>query len=271
MPDSHISCDAPRGWDDAFAALPLEAPSADTWASIARRLPRRPPDSRRAHRPYWLAMAAAVTLAAVVPVFRWTGNETPSGTKPVATPDPTISSSPSIATASPTSPDAAPAVSIAAADQSPPIAPLSMPENSASSISATAAASAVPPAVRRTRSREGLPTPPEDSAIRATAIPEQHGRLESLYAESARLEAVLAQLQEPRVASATAAALSAELQDRIADIDGALSQSDVPSTSQLALWQQRVDALRQLTGVETTQRWMAAQGAAAEGSLAQVY
>jgi hypothetical protein len=100
---------------------------------------------------------------------------------------------------------------------------------------------------------------------------EQQARLENLHAESARLEAVLAQLQEPSAASATAAALSADLQDRIADIDGVLSQSDIPSTSQLDLWQQRVDALRQLTGVETTQRWMAAQGTATEGPLAQVY
>lgn len=270
MPDSRTSCDTPRGWDDAFAALPLEAPSADTWTSIARRLPRRPPDSRRAHRPYWLAMAAAVTLAAVVPVFRWTGNETPPVTKSAATAS-TIASSTSIATALPISPDAAPAVSRAAADRSPPIAPLLTPENSASSISTAAAASTAPPAAKRTRSRKDMPTQPEGSAIRATAIAEQHGRLESLYAESARLEAVLARLQEPRVASATAAALSAELQDRIVDIDGALSQADVPSTSQLALWQQRVDALRQLTGVETTQRWMAAQGATTEQSLAQVY
>lgn len=270
MPDSHASYDTPHGWEDAFAALPLEAPPAGTWTSIARRLPRRPPDLRRGRRPYWYAMAAAVTLAAVIPVFRWTANETPPVSNPVATaPTPSTSQSTSAA-ASPVSPDVAPSVSAVVVDQPQSTAQLSAPENSAPSIPATA--TAAPRIDKPTRSRKALPIPPQESAVRAVAIAaEQHGRLENLYAESARLEAVLAQLHEPRVASATSAALSAELQDRIADIDGALSQPDVPTTSQLDLWQQRVDALRQLTGVETTQRWMAAQGTATEGPLAQMY
>lgn len=280
MPDSRASFDTPHSWEDAFAALPLESPPAGTWTSLARRLPRRPPDSRRTGRPYWYAMAAAVALAAVIPVFRWTANETPSVSSPVATaptpstpqPTPQPTSQSASAAASPVSPDVAPSASAAVADQPQSMAQLSALENSASSTPATATAAAVPRVDKPARSRKAPPSPPQESAVRAVAIAaEQRGRLENLYAESARLEAVLAQLHEPRVASATSAALSAELQDRIADIDGALSQPDVPSTSQLDLWQQRVDALRQLTGVETTQRWMAAQGTATEGSLAQVY
>jgi hypothetical protein len=144
-------------------------------------------------------------------------------------------------------------------------------ESSASSIPATAVAATAPRVTTQKPSRKAPPSQADNPATPAAEAVEQDGRLENLYAESARLEAILAQLQEPRAASATATALSAELQDRIADIDGALSQPDVPSTSQLDLWQQRIDALRQLTGVETTQRWMAAQGTATEGPLAQVY
>lgn len=268
MPDSRASYDTPRGWGEAFAALPMEAPPADAWTSIARRLPQRQPDARRRRRPYWVAMAAAIALAMVIPVFQWIERENPE----------TLPASSSVATApvapTPSSiPIHAKAVeSAVVADESQPIAMLPVPAISTSSsfpttVTAKAAAARID---KSANAREISPSPPSDSAAKATAMAEQR-QLENLYAESARLEAVLAQLQEPRVSSATAATLSAELQDHIANIDGALSQPDVPSTSQLDLWQQRVDALRQLTGVETTQRWMAAQGTATDGPLAQVY
>ncbi|WP_368561689.1 hypothetical protein [Pseudoxanthomonas sp. UTMC 1351] len=273
MPDSRASCDAPRGWDDAFAALPLEMSPADTWTSVARRLPSRPSASRRKHRPYWFAMAAAVALAAVIPVFRWSEREVPPAPSSAAiAPAPPTSSSSSVAAPSFISPDAAP-TAVAATGQAQSKTPSPTTKSAASSISATTAATAAsaPRVAKQTRSRKAPPSQSKDPAPTATEAAEQDHRLENLYAESARLEAILAQLEEPRAGSATMTALSAELQDRIADIDGALSQPDMPSASQLDLWQQRVDALRQLTGVETTQRWMAAQGTATEGPLAQVY
>jgi hypothetical protein len=265
MPDSRSSYDIPRGWDDAFAALPLEAPDADRWASIARRLPRRQSSPPRRHRRYWQAVAAAAALAAAVPAFWWTEHDAPPLPRPVATaPAPAASTpAPSKSAAS------AAALPAAAADRTRRSVSSSAPENAGSSISATAAATA-PRFAKPARPSDVSPGRPQDSAA-VTTIPRPDIRLEDLYAESARLEAILGQLQEPRVASATAAALSAGLQDRVADIDTALSQADLPSSSQHDLWQQRVQALRQLTGVETTQRWMAAQGTATEGSLAQVY
>lgn len=275
MPDSRTSYDAPRGWDEAFAVLPLETPSADTWSSIARRLPSRPSASRRRHRAYWFAAAAAIALAAVIPALRWSGDETPAVSSSVAISPLPSTSPPSVAVPSSISPDTAPAASVAVTHQAPLEAPPSAMESSASSIPTKAAAARAPRVAKQTRSPKVSPNEltnqPKNPVIPATEAAEQDSRLENLYAESARLEAILAQLQEPRAGSATMTALSAELQDRIADIDNALSQSDMPSTSQLDLWQQRVDALRQLTGVETTQRWMAAQGTATEGSLAQVY
>ena len=56
---------SPRDWTSAFAALPLERPDGDGWAALARRLPARRSGRRW---PAVLAIAAAVTLAVVVPL-----------------------------------------------------------------------------------------------------------------------------------------------------------------------------------------------------------
>ena len=79
-----------------------------------------------------------------------------------------------------------------------------------------------------------------------------------LYTESARLEAVLAQLPDTTVGNVAMLAVSADLQDQVAHIDLALSQPALQESARVALWQQRVDTLRQLTGVEATQRWQVA-------------
>jgi len=93
---------------------------------------------------------------------------------------------------------------------------------------------------------------------------------ERLYAESAQLEAVLAMARDDRVASGPAAALSGELDAYLASIDAALSQPGLPRSQRLALWDQRVDALRQVAGFETTQRWLAANGDRYDGALVSV-
>ncbi|MBP7598714.1 MAG: hypothetical protein KA738_08105, partial [Pseudoxanthomonas sp.] len=103
-------------------------------------------------------------------------------------------------------------------------------------------------------------------ASRARQTPEralqarQHdpARLDALYTESARLEAVLAQLPDTTVGNVAMLAVSADLQDQVAHIDLALSQPTLQESARAALWQQRVDTLRQLTGVEATQRWQVA-------------
>ena len=93
---------------------------------------------------------------------------------------------------------------------------------------------------------------------------------ERLYAESAQLESLLAVARDERVSSATAAALSGELETRLASIDVALMQPGLSRDQQLALWQQRVDSLRTLTGFESNRRWLAAQGAHYDGVLVAV-
>ena len=120
------------------------------------------------------------------------------------------------------------------------------------------------------------------AATDASAAPAQTGEtvaatdnaaptLESLYAESARLESLLSQIRDDTVSSGTAMALSAELHDRVTGIDAALSQPDLAADARLKLWRDRVATLQRLAGVETTQRWMVANGYRADGQIAQVY
>ena len=93
---------------------------------------------------------------------------------------------------------------------------------------------------------------------------------ERLYAESAQLEAVLAMAHDDRVASGPAAALSDELDAYLTSIDAALSQPALPRAQRLALWDARVDALRQVAGFASTQRWLAANGDRYDGALVSV-
>lgn len=106
------------------------------------------------------------------------------------------------------------------------------------------------------------------SAPSATAAAD--ASLEQLYAESAQLESLLQVARDDRVSSATAAALSGELDARIAAIDAALMQPGLSPERQLWLWRSRVEALRSLTGFESNRRWLAANGKRYDGALARV-
>src|SRR5690606_34074021 len=96
--------------------------------------------------------------------------------------------------------------------------------------------------------------------IAASAAPTAGAtRLQDLYAESARLEALLSVARDDRVASASAAMLSSELDARIAAIDATLARTDLADAERLQLWQERVVVLRQAAGFESTQRLLASQ------------
>jgi len=94
--------------------------------------------------------------------------------------------------------------------------------------------------------------------------------LETLYAESARLEALLDIARDSRVSSASAAVVSEELESRVAGIDTALMQPGLSIQQQTALWRQRVAALRAVTGFESTRRWLASNGERYDGVLMRV-
>lgn len=94
--------------------------------------------------------------------------------------------------------------------------------------------------------------------------------LEQLYAESARLEGLLAMARDERVSSGTAAAVASDLDRQLASIDTALMQPGLSRGAQLELWRQRVDTLRTVVGFEGTRRWLAAQGERYDGALVSV-
>lgn len=225
MPDSRAREPLPRDWGDAFGGLPLETPPEGAWQRVAIALPPAPaPDHRTRWRRPALALAATAFFAAVVPLLHWrTTVDSPLPSQPAPLPE-VATSAPVVATPKP--PDR---TSIAAEAQD-------------VSTSARAPAS---------RARQ---TP--ERALQA----QQHdpARLDALYTESARLEAVLAQLPDSTVGNVAMLAVSADLQDQVAHIDLALSQPALQESARAALWQQRVDTLRQLTGVEATQRWQVA-------------
>ena len=223
MPDSRAREPLPRDWGDAFGGLPMETPPEGAWQRVAIALPPAPDHRTRWRRPA-LALAATAFFAAVVPLLHWrTTVDSPLPSQPAPLPE-IATSAPLVATPEPSA-----RASIAAEAQD-------------ASTSARAPAS---------RARQ---TP--ERALQAR----QHdpARLDALYTESARLEAVLAQLPDTTVGNVAMLAVSADLQDQVAHIDLALSQPALQESARVALWQQRVDTLRQLTGVEATQRWQIA-------------
>lgn len=94
--------------------------------------------------------------------------------------------------------------------------------------------------------------------------------LQTLREESARLEALVALARDERMASAPAMVLAADAEDRVRMVDAALSSPGLGDAEQLDLWTRRVAALRELAGIEGTNRWLAAQGESLQGAVALV-
>lgn len=94
--------------------------------------------------------------------------------------------------------------------------------------------------------------------------------LDRLYAESAQLEALVALARDDRMSTGTVAALGGELQAQVARIDAALVDPSLTPGQRLVMWRDRVQALRELAGFETTQRLLAARGEQYDGMLVSV-
>ncbi|MBW8809505.1 MAG: hypothetical protein JF591_11860 [Lysobacter sp.] len=114
---------------------------------------------------------------------------------------------------------------------------------------------------------DAAPTPQAPASNDSDAITQRIGELQ---AQSAQLEALIAASRDDRVASATAAVMSSELDQRLGLIDATLISAPLPASQRLSLWQQRVGTLRALAGVESTQRWFAAQGERYDDALVRV-
>lgn len=227
MPDSRSREPVPRDWGDAFGTLPLETPPHGAWQRVAAALlPARVPARPVRWRRLALALAATAFFAAVIPLMHWRGAQTPM---PPSQRTPAVAATAPVLTDTPArSADAEPAATT----------PVDV-----STTQRIADAPSARPAVAR-------PLP-----ARALAEP---ARLDALYTESARLEAVLAQLPDSSTGNVAALTVSADLQDQVSHIDLALSQPALSEATRTALWEERVDTLRQLTGVEATQRWQVA-------------
>jgi hypothetical protein len=70
--------------------------------------------------------------------------------------------------------------------------------------------------------------------------------------------------------SASAAALSLAYEDQLHSLDAELAANRDPARA-LPLWQQRVQLLRGIAAVETSRRYLAAQGGSFDVSLVAAY
>jgi hypothetical protein len=258
---------APLGWGDAFAALPPEAPPADAWSRLSARLDARvrtaPADAagaigatasrhhgrrRFARNAGWLGAATAAALALVV---AWPRHDAPPvpASRNAATPAvalaPDTTSQPA---ATPANPQTATLVAGAHAPKRDTTA-IALPKVVESARKPRLATRDAPARAKESRSKAGTAAPAGEDA-----------HLDALYAESARLEALLALARDDRVASAGAALLASALDAQVAGIDARLAQPGLGETQRTSLWQARVDALRQAAGFESTQRVLASQG-----------
>ncbi|MFZ5638450.1 MAG: hypothetical protein ACOY82_17875 [Pseudomonadota bacterium] len=242
-------------WSRLFAALPQETPPAAAWSTIASRLDARAQTRARARRRTHLTLGLAAGLCALAALpLAWRMRETPSP----ATPQP---SAPSLASTGATA--TAPSE----------VAPTAQPTPDADAVVATAAASSAAasmkaPSTARTASVRAAPRATARPAWPEAVVPAD--TLESLYAESAQLESLLALARDPRVESGPAAALASAYEADLALIDASLAEPGLDASARRTLWRARVDALQAASRFEAQQRLLAAEGRRYEGALVSV-
>ena len=276
MREPNVPDRLPRDWGEAFAALPPEAPPADALSSVFAQIPASA--STRSHRRWWIAAAAVFALAAVVPFAR----HSREGGNPVSlasSPHPAVT----VPLQKPTSTVPFPVRTQITSEQKT-LGPDLRRDDGAESVFRSEAATPVTTLDRKTLDarlrghdeqkqiakadrphrepyRTRKPAPTTDPSGKA---------MESLYAESARLEALLALARDDRVSSATALALGSDFDARIAAIDAALMQPSLPAQRRLDLWRERVSALRAYASFESTQRALAANGERYDAMLVSI-
>ena len=252
------------GWGEAFAALPQESPDAGGWQRVQARLPVPAPAHAHARWPLWLATAASLLLAVAIPL-----RMLPQGGSAASD----ISTRHSGAGRSP-------ALAVQASGQTQRL-DHGVRRDDGMIAAAPVLADVQPvstPVANRDRPHHVAPS---QRPIRTVAEPAGTTRiaatdasatvdLEPLYAQSAQLEALLALARDERVASGPSAALSDELDARVADIDAALIQSGLGDAQRTELWGRRVDALQQLVGIEATNRLYAARGQRYDAALVSI-
>ncbi len=265
----------PRDWREAFAALPQDAPDASRWPAIERTLAQAAAARnivRARRRRIGLALAAGLCALALLPFAL----RRPVDIRPPAAADTPRSAS--TAASHPT--QRTPAPSTTPREASAPVA-----------VADTHPQQATPPRLRTAR-----PAPPHErrralatrrdatstprtvaTAMEARADVPANGTtaaaedsLDTLYAASAQLEALLTLTRDPRVDSGPAAALAGGYDAEIAAVDAQLAQPALSADEQRRLWRARVDLLQQATGLESQLRVLAASGRRLDGALVRV-
>lgn len=284
----------PRDWSQALSALPAETAPTDAWSRLSGTLDA-PSVTTRSHarrplRVAWYAVAAAVAAMAAAPLINRSGDSaSPSpSTVPIAeTAAP--SAVPPHAHERPGASDATAAAvrrnEVTSAPQTAAVpAAVDTPRRRSAVRHGTAPAASASQDAREiaaaspdeTRAADG-PSQPLTGASTGTGHVPVAARagtasdpLLPLYTEAAQLEALVALARDDRVASASGAVLTGELGARIGVIDALLAQPGLSSDERASLWRQRVATLRQLAGVESTERWLAAQGETYGDALVRV-
>lgn len=266
----------PRDWREAFAALPQDGPDASRWPAIERTLAQavaaRNIVRARRRRIGGLALAAGLCALALLPFAL----RRPVDIRPPAAGDTPRSAS--TAASRPT--QRTPAPSTTPRETAAPVV-----------VAETTARQATPPRLRTAR-----PAPPHErrralatrrdatstprtvaTAMEAGADVPANGTtaaaedsLDTLYAASAQLEALLTLTRDPRVDSGPAAALAGGYDAEIAAVDAQLAQPALSADEQRRLWRARVDLLQQATGLESQLRVLAASGRRLDGALVRV-
>ena len=267
----------PRDWSEAFAALPPEAPPADALSSVFAQIPASA--STRSHRRWWIAATAVLALIAVVPFTMNVARH------PHAAADSrmAVQGQPrdaAIAPARHSGESRNPTVAIQKSELGPGL----RRDDGAESVFRSDAATPVTTLDRKTLdarlrghdeqkqiAKADRPHREPHRTRKPAPIADPSGKaMESLYAESARLEALLALARDDRVSSATALALGSDFDARIAAIDAALMQPSLPAQRRLDLWRERVSALRAYASFESTQRALAANGERYDAMLVSI-
>ena len=263
MPDANDrrrEDDTSPQWGEAFARLEQETPPENGWRRFDQAMQARTRQAqapRRDRRATWLVTLASAAVLAVVawgPMVQW---RTPTPRMPSAQIAPTPS----------TAPATTPPAGVASSDSgSPSAAHADAPAPTRLQLAQRALPGLERPLsaqVDRGRARHatdtliaGLSLPAASTAFAQRTV----DPLLQLQAQSRQLEALIALTRDDRVGSGASVVLASELEGAIAQVDQALAQANLEPAGREALWRQRVDALEQLAGVASTQRWLAAQG-----------
>ena len=257
----------PASWASAFTSLPDETPTPDGWQRLQARLPELSAP-QRTRWPLWLATAASLALIIAIPMWMQATTNTALTGSAMATPATSVL--PTQATR-----EVGAEVALTA------IEPVSNEDTSTARMTLpTLAASVRVRKPRRSRHVDPSQRPirtaaqPADTTRIANAetpdAPASDANLESLYLQSAQLEGLLVLARDDSVSTGTAAALTDALSGQIIDIDAALIQQDTSMLELSTLWRDRVETLRQLVGIETTQRLYSARGQQYEAALVSI-